>query len=79
VNPAALAVDNTPLSGMPILRAHDARAVVVCNLDARPGYSGVENPLYRARQTLLLLGNALESVQDVHTRLVTRAPGLASA
>ncbi len=72
VNPAALDVENTPLSGMPILRAHEARAVVVCNLDARPGYSGVENPLYRAQNTRLLLGDAQESMKDIHSRLVAR-------
>lgn len=80
VNPAALDVEGTPLSGMPILEAHRARAVVVCNLDTRPGYSGVENTLYRAPQTLMLLGDALESMKDVHTRLVARtAPRSASA
>ena len=72
VNPSALDVENTPLSGMPILKAHEARAVVVCNLDARPGYSGVENPLYHSPRTLMLLGDALESVKDVHSRLISR-------
>ena len=32
--------------------------MVVCNLDDRPGYSGVENPLYRDRRTIMLLGDA---------------------
>lgn len=72
VNPAALETQNTPLSGMPILEAHEARAIAVCNLDARPGYSGVENPLYRSPKTTLLLGDAQQTVKDVHARLVTR-------
>lgn len=72
VNPAALEVENTPLSGMPILKAHEARAVVVCNLDAQPGYSGVDNPLYRVPKTRLLLGDAQQSMKDIHSRLVTR-------
>lgn len=46
VNPAAIKTTGTPISGMPILRADEARHVIVCNLDDRPGYSGVENPLY---------------------------------
>ncbi len=58
VNPAAIQRPDTPISGMPILRAHEARSVVVCNLDDRPGYSGVENPLYRDRRTIMLLGDA---------------------
>jgi len=58
VNPAAMQTDGTPISGMPILRAHEAANVIVCNLDRRPGYSGVDNPLYRDPRTILLLGDA---------------------
>jgi len=63
VNPAAIHTEGTPLSGMPILMAHTARHVAVCNLDARPGYSGVENPLYSEPKTVLLFGDALETIQ----------------
>lgn len=58
VNPAAISVKGTPISGMPILAAHQAKQIVVCNLDDRPGYSGVENPLYKDPKTILLLGDA---------------------
>jgi len=63
VNPAAIHVPGTPISGMPILMAHEARQVGVCNLDERPGYSGVENPLYRAPGTIFLAGDAKGNVQ----------------
>ncbi len=70
VNPAANdATRNTPLSGMPILEAGRASSVVVCNLDAKPGYSGVENPLYRDPKTLLLLGDARRTIQGVRREL----------
>ncbi len=62
VNPAANLADNSPISGMPILNAHEARNVIICNLDTRPGYSGVENPLYQQPGVILLLGNAKESL-----------------
>jgi len=72
VNPAAIRVADTPISGMPILNAHEARNVLVCNLDERPGYSGVPNSLYDEPSTLLLFGDAkatvtelLESVQEI--------------
>jgi len=58
VNPAAISKEGTPISGMPILMVHEACCAVVCNLDALPGYSGVENPLYTAPHTILLLGEA---------------------
>lgn len=62
VNPAATTAENTPIAGMPILAAHEAAQVLVCNLDARPGYSGVENSLYAEPKTILLLGDAKESL-----------------
>lgn len=58
VNPAANEVEGTPISGMPILAVHDARQVLVCNLDGRPGYSGVENSLYQSPKTILMFGDA---------------------
>lgn len=62
VNPAAASVEGTPISGMPILAAHEARRVLVCNLDLHPGYSGVDNPLYSDDRTILLLGDADQTV-----------------
>ncbi|MBN1193146.1 MAG: NAD(P)(+) transhydrogenase (Re/Si-specific) subunit beta [Coriobacteriia bacterium] len=62
VNPAAITVADTPISGMPILNAHEAKAVIVCNLDEKPGYSGVPNPLYDDPGTIMLLGDAKETV-----------------
>lgn len=65
VNPAAIHVPDTPITGMPILAAHEARQVLVCNLDDRPGYSGVENPLYSDPKTILLLGDAKGSLMQL--------------
>lgn len=58
VNPAAIQQEGTPISGMPILMAQEAKNAIVCNLDERPGYSGVENPLYQLPTTILLFGDA---------------------
>jgi NAD(P) transhydrogenase subunit beta len=69
VNPAAIERPDTPISGMPILRAHEAKSVIVCNLDDRPGYSGVENPLYRSPKTVLLLGNAKQTIDRLLEQL----------
>ncbi|MBN2447252.1 MAG: NAD(P)(+) transhydrogenase (Re/Si-specific) subunit beta [Phycisphaerae bacterium] len=69
VNPAAIELPDTPISGMPILRAHEARHVIVCNLDEQPGYSGVPNPLYHNVRTVLLLGDAKTTVGALHEGL----------
>jgi len=65
VNPAAITTEGTPISGMPILQAHKARRVIVCNLDEKPGYSGVDNPLYSSPKTMLLLGDAKSTITDL--------------
>ena len=72
VNPAAIDVQGTPISGMPILMAHRARHVVCCNVDEKPGYSGVENPLYTMANTILLQGDAKKTVQDLLKTLTDR-------
>ena len=69
VNPAAIESEGTPISGMPILLAQDARRIIVCNLDTSPGYSGVPNPLYTDSKTILLTGDARETISDLHAAL----------
>ena len=39
--------------------------MAVCNLDARPGYSGVENPLYQNDNIIMLLGDAKKTIGQV--------------
>ncbi len=63
VNPAAMEKEGTPISGMPILATHEARRVIVCNLDEKPGYSGVQNSLYTMERTIMLLGDAKKSLE----------------
>ncbi|MBP9034281.1 MAG: NAD(P)(+) transhydrogenase (Re/Si-specific) subunit beta [Pseudomonadales bacterium] len=78
VNPAAIEASNTPISGMPILRADEARHVIVCNLDERPGYSGVPNPLYHNPKTVLLLGDAQVTVGRLRQQLEGQTHGAAA-
>lgn len=61
VNPAAIEKKDTPISGMPILMAHEASRIIICNFDRKPGYSGVENILYENEKSILLLGDARET------------------
>ena len=69
VNPEAIKTEGTPISGMPILKAHEAKNVLVCNLDQRPGYSGVENTLYRDPKTILLFGDAGKTITELSAGL----------
>ncbi len=65
VNPAAIASEGTPISGMPILLAQDASHIIVCNFDKNPGYSGVANPLYENNKTIMILGDARETATNL--------------
>ena len=65
VNPSAIKVNGSPISGMPILHVHEASHVVCCNLDERPGYSGVDNPLYNDEKTTLLFGDAKQTIENL--------------
>lgn len=69
VNPAAIEVPGTPISGMPILMAHHAKKVIVCNYDSKPGYSGVENSLYEKNTTLMARGDAKATAEKLITAL----------
>ncbi len=72
VNPAAITMEGTPIYGMPVLHVHEARHVIVCNLDTRPGYSGVENPLYNEVNTIMMLGNAAETLDHITEELARK-------
>jgi len=69
VNPAARDAVGTPIYGMPILSADEAKHVIVCNYDTKPGYAGVDNPLYESKNATLLLGDAAKTVKDLIVRL----------
>lgn len=65
VNPAAITAEGTPIYGMPILRADEAKHVIICNRSAKPGYAGVDNPLYKQKNVTLLLGDAAQTVSEL--------------
>ncbi|MDO5448563.1 MAG: NAD(P)(+) transhydrogenase (Re/Si-specific) subunit beta [Clostridia bacterium] len=64
-NPAAKEAEGTPIYGMPVLSVADAANIIICNFDTKPGYAGVENPLYTSDKAELLLGDAKESIMKL--------------
>ena len=66
VNPAAETEPDSPIAGMPVLRVWEAENVVVFKRSmGSTGYSGVQNPLFYNDNTLMLLGDAKESVEAI--------------
>ena len=62
VNPAARDDPSSPLYGMPILNADQAEHVVFMKRSMRPGFSGVDNALLYDPGTVLLFGDAKDSL-----------------
>jgi NAD(P) transhydrogenase subunit beta len=69
VNPSALEDENSPIAGMPVIRAWDAKSVVALKRSMAAGYSGVENPLYFKDNTHMLFGDAKDSLSAVFSNL----------
>lgn len=66
INPAANTAEGTPIYGMPILKAGEAKRLIICNFDRKPGYAGVPNPLYESKVNIkLLLGDAKDSLAKI--------------
>ena len=63
LNPAAREAEGTPIYGMPVLNVDQCNNVFIFNYDLKPGYAGVENPLYTKKDGVhLYLGNAQDTL-----------------
>jgi len=58
VNPAAREDEGSPLYGMPIIDVDKARTTFVLKRSMKPGFSGVENPLFYKPNTRMIFGDA---------------------
>ncbi|HKU57327.1 MAG TPA: NAD(P)(+) transhydrogenase (Re/Si-specific) subunit beta [Gaiellaceae bacterium] len=65
VNPDARANKGSPIYGMPILNVDDSQAVVVLKRSMNPGFAGIENPLFYNPKTVMLFGDAKESINKL--------------
>jgi NAD(P) transhydrogenase subunit beta len=62
VNPDARNNEGSPIYGMPILNVDQSTAVVVLKRSMNPGFAGIDNPLFVEPNTMMLFGDAKESV-----------------
>jgi len=62
VNPDARNNQGSPIYGMPILNVDQSKAVVVLKRSMNPGFAGIDNPLFVEPNTMMLFGDAKESV-----------------
>ena len=65
VNPSAQTDESSPLYGMPIINAYEARTVFVLKRGKGAGFSGVENPLFTNDNTVMIYGDAKQTVSQL--------------
>jgi NAD(P) transhydrogenase subunit beta len=65
VNPDARNNSGSPIYGMPILNVDEAQQVVVLKRSMNPGFAGIENPLFLNPKTVMLFGDAKDSVDKL--------------
>jgi NAD(P) transhydrogenase subunit beta len=62
VNPAARTSPGSPIFGMPILNADQAKNIVFMKRSMRPGFAGIDNELMYDPKTIMFFGDAKESL-----------------
>ncbi|MCF8273397.1 MAG: NAD(P)(+) transhydrogenase (Re/Si-specific) subunit beta [Flavobacteriaceae bacterium] len=69
VNPAAHNDPSSPIYGMPILEAADAKQIIVNKRSMNPGYAGIENELFYNPKNSMLFGDAKTVIQSLISEL----------
>ena len=64
-NPSARSDQSSPIYGMPILDVDKAANIVVLKRSMKPGFAGIDNPLYLDPKTVMLFGDAKKSIDAV--------------
>tara|TARA_Y100001933_G_scaffold41468_1_gene38248 strand:+ start:407 stop:1780 length:1374 start_codon:yes stop_codon:yes gene_type:complete len=65
VNPAAIEDENSPIYGMPIINAHQAKSVFVLKRGQGAGYSGIINTLFFRENCRMIYGDAKATISSI--------------
>ena len=64
-NPDARSNAGSPIYGMPILNVDESQTVVVLKRSMNPGFAGIDNPLFYNPKTVMLFGDAKDSIDKL--------------
>ena len=65
VNPVARTDPKSPIAGMPIINADQARTCVMIKRSLSPGFAGIPNPLFAADNTLMFFNDGKKAITDL--------------
>jgi NAD(P) transhydrogenase subunit beta len=65
VNPVARTDPSSPIAGMPIINADQARTCVIIKRSLSPGFAGIPNPLFAADNTLMFFNDGKKAITDL--------------
>jgi len=65
VNPSATQDPGSPIYGMPVIKAWEAKNVIVIKRGMGKGYAAIENPLFTHDRTRMLFGDAKDALQKL--------------
>jgi NAD(P) transhydrogenase subunit beta len=69
VNPAAYEDESSPIYGMPVINALDAKNVIVIKRSMSPGYAGIDNDLFYRDNTHMIFGDAKDVLQSINNEI----------
>ena len=65
VNPAAEKDPQSPIAGMPVIQAWNARSVIMIKRSLSPGFAGVKNEMFEYPNTMMMFFDAKKALQGI--------------
>ena len=69
VNPVSRTDPSSPIAGMPIINADQARTCVMIKRSLSPGFAGIPNPLFAADNTLMFFNDGKKAITELITAI----------
>ncbi|MBI4564174.1 MAG: NAD(P)(+) transhydrogenase (Re/Si-specific) subunit beta [Planctomycetes bacterium] len=69
VNPAAKNTPGSPIYGMPVFNCEQAKSVIVLKRSMNPGFAGIENELFVHPKTMMVFGDARQTLTGMTAAL----------